>query len=157
MVAMYRLSQIPTAADYHAWRRYNFAPYLSVAHGNRYLNNYANAIAKDYGQLPQGESMPPGSVVVKDSFTVTEIGDVFTGSLSIMEKMDRGFNEESRDWRYTMIMPDGSLFGMTKGEGAANVGFCVSCHATAGDGQDHLFFVPERYRAPLPSISSGEE
>jgi cytochrome c553 len=45
-----------------------------------------------------------------------------------------------------MIMPDGSLFGTTNGEGSHKVEFCARCHATAGDSADHLFFVPEKYR-----------
>ena len=90
--------------------------------------------------------MPEGSVLAKDSFEVTELGDVITGPLSLMEKMQYGFNAESRDWRYTLIMPDGSLFGTTKGEGSERVIFCMECHITVGADQDHLFFVPEEYR-----------
>jgi hypothetical protein len=59
--------------------------------------------------------LPAGSVVAKDSFAVTAAGDVFAGPLFIMEKMSQGFNAASRDWRYTMIMPDGSVFGVTNG------------------------------------------
>jgi hypothetical protein len=89
--------------------------------------------------------MPEGAVLAKDSFTVTGQGDVFTGPLFLMEKMRPGFSAASRDWRYTMIMPDGSLFGTTDGEGSDKVEFCAHCHATAG-GTDDLFFVPEQYR-----------
>ena len=66
-----------------------------------------------------------------------------------MEKMPPGFSAPARDWRYTMIMPDGSLFGTTNGDGGAKVEFCVTCHATAGDAADHLFFVPEAYKVRL--------
>jgi hypothetical protein len=146
IVAAYRPSEIPAAASYRTWRRYNFVPYLSATHGNRYVNNYANAPAMSYGQLEDGASMPAGSVIVKDSFTVTRIGDVYTGALFIMEKMPPGFSPESRDWRYTMLLPDGEIFGATKGEGSENVAFCVACHKAAGDDRDHLFFVPREYR-----------
>lgn len=90
--------------------------------------------------------MPPGAVLAKDSFTVTAQGDVSTGPLFLMEKMPAGFSAKTRDWRYTMIMPDSSLFGTTKGDGSDRVEFCVTCHATAGEAADHLFFVPEKYR-----------
>ena len=60
--------------------------------------------------------------------------------------MPPGFSPRFRDWRYTMIMPDGSLFGTTGGEGSERVEFCGECHIAAGDQQDHLFFVPEEYR-----------
>ena len=148
MVAAYRLSQNPVTGRYYTWRRYNRSPYLSATHGDRYINNYASPVAKSYGQ--KGESpMPAGTVLAKDSFTVTAPGDVFTGPLFLMEKMAPGFAPEARDWRYTMIMPDGSLFGTTNGEGSERMAFCVSCHKTAGDAADHLFFVPEKYRRPF--------
>jgi hypothetical protein len=142
MVAAYRLSRDPSAMRFEKWRRYNHAPYLSATHGDRYINNYANSEAKTYGQRGTGP-MPAGAVLAKDSFTVTRQGDVFTGPLFLMEKMPPGFSAATRDWRYTMIMPDGSLFGTTNGEGSERVEFCATCHATAAD---HLFFVPEKYR-----------
>jgi hypothetical protein len=145
MVAAYRLSQDPVADRYYTWRRHNRTPYLSTTHGDRYINNYANAEAEPYGQ--KGEApMPVGAVLAKDSFTVTGQGDVFTGPLFLMEKMAPGFAPEGRDWRYTMIMPDGSLFGTTNGENGGRVAFCARCHRTAGDAADHLFFVPQAYR-----------
>jgi hypothetical protein len=145
MVSAYRLSRDPVATQFYKWRRYNRVPYLSATHGDRYINNHANAKAKTYGRGDAGP-MPAGAVLAKDSFTVTRQGDVFTGPLFIMEKMAPGFSAATRDWRYTMIMPDGSLFGTTNGEGSDKVEFCASCHATAGDAADHLFFVPEKYR-----------
>jgi hypothetical protein len=148
MVAAYRLSQHPVTDRYYTWRRHNRVPYLSTMHGDRYINNYASVEAKSYGQ--KGEApMPAGAVLAKDSFTVTAQGDVFTGPLFLMEKMAPGFAPDGRDWRYTMIMPDGSLFGTTNGEGSERMAFCMSCHKTAGDAADHLFFVPEEYRTPF--------
>jgi hypothetical protein len=145
MAAAYRLSRESVTTRFPKWRRYNRVPYLSATHGDRYINQYANAKAEAYGREGAGP-MPEGAVLAKDAFTVTRRGDVFTGPLFIMEKMPSGFSGETRDWRYTMIMPDGSVFGTTKGEGSERVGFCATCHATAGDAADHLFFVPERYR-----------
>jgi hypothetical protein len=145
MAAAYRLSQDPVATRFPKWRRYNRVPYLSTTHGDRYINNYANAKADAYGRGGTGP-MPEGAVLAKDSFTVTRRGDVFTGPLFLMEKMPSGFSGETRDWRYTMIMPDGSVFGTTDGAGSERVEFCATCHATVGDAADHLFFVPERYR-----------
>ena len=63
-----------------------------------------------------------------------------------MEKMAPGFNAAARDWRYSMIMPDGSFFGVTGGDNADRVQFCVTCHETTGGENDHLFFVPDAYR-----------
>ena len=146
MVAGYAMSRDRAAITYRGWRRYNKAPYRSATHGERFVNNYANPIAKDYGHLDGLEEMPVGSIIAKDSFAVTATGDVFTGPLFLMEKMPDGFHPASRDWRYTMILPDGSYFGTTRGANAARVEFCITCHATAGDDNDHLFFVPEDHQ-----------
>lgn len=149
MVAGYRLSSFPSADKYRLWRRYNTVPYRSAQHGERYVNNYANDIADNYRHFEASGNLPKGSVLVKDSFAVTARGDVFSGPLFVMEKMSTGFNPESRNWRYSMYMPDGSLFGVTNGEGTERVEFCITCHKEAGHEQDHLFYVPERYRVRL--------
>ena len=143
MVAAYSKSNNPLSKVYHTWRKYNTAPYQSATHGQRYVNNYANSIAKEYGKA---RTMPEGTILAKDSFEVTGRGDVVTGPLTFMEKMKSGFNPKGRDWRYTMIMPDGSLFGTTNGENSERVGYCMECHIAAGDDHDHLFFVPNQYR-----------
>ncbi len=146
MVASYGRSNDAFSTVYHTWRRYNTAPYLSATHGKRYVNNYANDAAKAYGRFEEAGTLPVGSVLAKDSFEVTDRGDVVTGPLTLMEKMPAGFNREGRDWRYTMIMPDGALFGTTNGEGSERVEFCVECHIAAGAERDHLFFIPEQHR-----------
>ncbi|MGI9370987.1 MAG: cytochrome P460 family protein [Hyphomicrobiales bacterium] len=145
MTEGYRLSRRSTAEDYLDWKRYNTAPYRSATHGRRFVNNYANMISKDYAKYEKAGEMPEGAVIAKDSFTVTEEGNVSPGPLFIMRKMQAGFNAASGDWRYSMIMPDGSFFGETNGEGAQQVKFCIGCHAAVKK-NDHLFFVPDKYR-----------
>lgn len=142
----YARSGDQVAADYSRWRKYNSTPYLSRQHGSRYLNNYANDAAAAYGQFEEAGDMPPGAILVKDSFEVTQRGDVLSGPLFIMEKMPAGFNSETRDWRYIMIQPDGQLFGKTGGPNGDGMKFCVQCHQRAGAKNDHLFFLPEKYR-----------
>ena len=154
IVAGYELSGDPTAADYRTWRRYNKAPYRSATHGERYVNNYGNDVGKVYAGFGKNGAMPQGTVLAKDSFAVTSRGDVFTGPLFVMEKMAPGFLPEARDWRYSMIMPDGSLFGQTKGPGSERVEFCITCHKAAGDDLDHLFYVPDDYRMRLLNLNN---
>ncbi len=146
IVAGYRLSNMPDVDEYRNWSRFNTVPYRSAQHGERFVNNYGNDAAVDYRFFESAGEMPAGAVLFKDSFAVTKRGDVFSGPLFVMKKMQPGFNLSSRDWRYTMIMPDGSLFGTTNGEGSDRVEFCVACHKLAGDQNDHLFYIPERYR-----------
>lgn len=135
----------PIAEQYGSWNRYNDAPFRSATHGQRYVNNYANAIAAPYGKYEKAGKLPVGSIIAKDSFAVTQIGEVKPGPLFVMEKMPAGFNYVSGDWRYTMITPEGELFGMTKGENAERVEYCIGCHLVR-ESHDHLFFVPEVYR-----------
>ncbi len=142
----YALSHDPVAARYQTWTRYNRTPYRSATHGERFVNNYGNRLASDYGRLDEVESLPSGAVLAKDSFAVTEQGDVHPGPLFVMEKMSAGFNPAHRDWRYRMIMPDGSEFGDSAGPGPEKIEFCHACHRKAGAANDHLFFVPPAYR-----------
>jgi hypothetical protein len=154
MVAGYAASGEPAAAEYTTWRRYNRAPYRSSTHGERFVNNYGNPQATGYGE-PGAGVMPPGAVLAKDSFTVTARGDVLSGPLFLMEKMAPGFSPPSRDWRYSMIMPDGGLVGMTAGVRADQVDFCIGCHTGAGVAADHLYFVPEPYRMKFLDQAPG--
>ena len=134
------------AQAYQGWRRYNTAPYLSVSHGNHYLNNYANPLAQAYGAFEEAGTMPVGSIIAKDSFSITETRGIVLGPLFIMEKMPAGFNYVTRDWRFTQILPDGTLLGETNGEGGERVEYCIGCHLAA-EKQDHLYFIPKEYRS----------
>ena len=145
MAGGYRLSGLPAARNFARWQRFNAAPYRSATHGERFVNNYANAVARAYGRHEAAGIMPPGATVVKDTFYVSQSGAVFPGALMIMEKMPAGFDAATGDWRYAMVMPDGSLFGETGGENAHGMVFCADCHALAA-ATDYLFFVPEPFR-----------
>ena len=90
--------------------------------------------------------MPAGAKLAKDSFNVTADGRVMVGPLFVMEKMRPGFNKASDDWRYTMIMPNGAVFGTTRGAGSQKVEFCVGCHQAVAPDVDSMFFLPEEVR-----------
>ncbi len=141
----YQRAGHPVAQAYLTWRRYNTAPYSSVTHGNHYLNNYANDTASAYRHFEDAGTMPVGSVIAKDSFSVTQSKAIVLGPLFIMEKMPSGFNYVSGDWKYTLIQPDGTVFGETQGANAERVEYCIACHLAAGQ-KDHLYFIPEDYR-----------
>ena len=137
----YAASKDKAAMNYRKWRLFNTAPYYSLTHGNRYVNNYANE--KSYGK--PGAVMPPGTVIAKDSFTVTADSAIFGGALFIMEKLAPGASPETGDWRYAMIMPDGSFLGDSTGANPGLVKFCHGCHKAKAD-DDYLYFLPEAYR-----------
>ena len=135
------------STDFASWDRFNTVPYKSYTHGGRFVNNYANATATvPYAMFEDdaGNTMPVGSVLAKDSFAVTAKGTVVPGPLFVMEKMAGGFNADSGDWRYTLVMPNGNVVGTTNGDGTDKVAFCIDCHI--GAEVDSMLFIPEEYR-----------
>lgn len=146
MVSAYKKSGLAAAAMYAGWTNYANAPYVSGTHGGRYVNNYGNAAARDYGKYEGAGAMPVGSVLAKDSFAVNGKGRVVIGPLFLMEKMGPGFNAGTGNWKYTMVMPSGQVFGETNGAGSAKVQFCADCHMVVDEEQDSMFFLPEEYR-----------
>jgi hypothetical protein len=135
------------AQAYQDWQRLNTEPYVSATHGSRYVNNYPGPEAAEaYGRFEDVGTMAAGARIAKDSFTVSPDGRIGVGPLFIMEKMADGFDAASSDWRYAMIMPNGSLFGITGGQNTQGMQFCAECHAIVADDQDSLYFIPEEFR-----------
>lgn len=151
MAEQLAISGEPVASQYQRWWRSNDAPYLSATHGSRYVNNYANLIAAraGYNDLRPGIEMPPGAVLAKDSFTFTDDRALFIGALFVMEKLAKGKSPETADWRYLMILPDGSVFADSTGEFPETAAFCHTCHTQAEE-FDYLFFLPEEFRRRVP-------
>jgi len=144
MAEGYALAELPEIEDYQSWERYNSAPYLSATHGQRFVNSFANNKVTNYGDLPEGEKYPVGSVFAKDSLTVIEDGRVFAGAMFVMEKLEEGAHPKTADWRYVMILPDGTTLGDTTGSKPNLVKYCHACHAAKAS-KDYVFFVPEEY------------
>ena len=146
MNAAYAKSTLAVAKAFAKWPRYSAQPYFSATHGQRYVQNFANNKAKAYGKFEKAGKMPVGAQVAKNSFAVSPDGHLSVGPLFLMEKMPAGFLKDSSDWKYTMIMPDGSLYGETKGQNSEGMKFCFECHQNAAE-HDQLFFLPAEYRA----------
>lgn len=145
LLAGYASSDNEHARAYRDWKRENSVPYLSTTHGNHYLSNYTNELARDYSKAESAAVMPRGAIIAKDSFSTTDSGALVLGPLFLMEKMQPGFNPVSADWRYTLIRPNGRVLGTTNGKGSASVYYCISCHL-AREANDHLYFVPPHAR-----------
>lgn len=143
LATVYSKSGLAFAKAYQRAKRVNTTPYQSTTHGNRFVSNYSDTVA--YGKFEDGGVMPKGTLIAKDSFIVSPSGDVSGGPLFLMEKMGSGFNDDTGDWRYTMVSTHGKIVGTTGAEGDSAVQFCADCHAGAED-QDHLFFLPETFR-----------
>ncbi|MBT6441481.1 MAG: hypothetical protein HOK61_03565 [Alphaproteobacteria bacterium] len=107
----------------------------------RYVNNYANAKAQDYGLYEEGGPMPVGAIAAKESFVVSPNGKIGVGPLFLMAKQAAGSSPDTGDWYYTMILPNGAV------QDAANIQkFCNDCHTIAGEDDDNLMFLPDEYR-----------
>lgn len=146
IISAYTKTDMPQLKNYTNWKIFNSQSYLAATHGGRYLNNYANSIAAPvYGTYDAVEKMPVGSVLVKDGIAADGAGNTGISPLFVMEKMKPGFDTKGGDWRYTMIMPTGSVVGTSKGKGSASVKFCAVCHESAAE-NDYLFFLPEDLR-----------
>ena len=146
MAEGYALSAEVSAKEYQDWKRFSSAPYLSSGHGNRYVSNYGNRISSSYLELDEENPMPVGSILAKDSFTVTAEKNLYPGALFLMEKLEDGRNPETGNWRYVMILPEGSLFGDTLGDNTEAMDFCHECHQQV-ENTDFLFGVPARYQS----------
>jgi Cytochrome P460 len=142
----YARSGDPVTTEYFTWTRYNKVPYRSPNHGERFVNHYANAIGAPYARFEKIGEMPAGAIVIKDSFFVNSNGDVMTGPLFLMQKMEPGFAPDDGDWMYMMYRADGQVVGISGGANAKNVQFCAACHNKAAAGQDRLYFMPSEVR-----------
>lgn len=80
----------PGAADYTEWTNFSTAPYPSSTHGGRYVNNYGNELAADYGKYQEAGAMPEGAIIAKDSISIDASGKASVGPLFLMERWKRG-------------------------------------------------------------------
>ena len=142
----YARSGDPLFLAYQGWKRFTRLPYRAGSHGERFVHHYANEKAKKYRNYEKAGPLPAGSIVIKDSFTVTERGQVMHGPLFMMEKMPEGFRSAAGTWRFMMLRGDGSIVGLTGGTNTKSVKFCAECHAKAGAKQDFLYFMPDEAR-----------
>ena len=65
----------------------------------------------------------------------------------VMEKLAPGTLEEFADWRYVMILPDGTIYADTTGAEPDGTRYCHACHEGVAE-DDYVFFVPRKHRAP---------
>jgi hypothetical protein len=145
--AAYGKSGLPAAKNYTNWRRYSRVAYTSGTHGNRLVQNYANDAGRSYGAFEKSGVMPSGAVLAKDSFSVSANGKIGVGPFFLMEKMPKGFKKASGDWKYSMVLPNGSVLGVTNGKNSKSMNFCYECHMAVAEEQDSMMFMPDEYRA----------
>jgi hypothetical protein len=127
------------------WEHFSTRAYVSDTHGGRFVHNAANDLAaEEYGSTrtsPHAHRLDPGQAELHRGAD----GEASLGPLFLMEKMTRGWNADTADWRYAMVNADGSTFGVTGGQNSDGMMFCHECHA-AGQDSDYMLFMPEAFR-----------
>ena len=146
MTTAYGKSKNPIAKNYTDFRRYREVAYQSATHDNRFVQNYGNDYAKNYAAYENAGTFKLGAFFAKDSFTVSGDGKMAVGPLFLLQNVPSGFNKASLDWKYSMIMPDGKVFGATGGKNSAAMNFCYECHNGVAPDQGAVMLLPEESR-----------
>ena len=97
-------------ADYRSWTPANTLPANPGFHGGRFLLTWINDVgAEEYLKFAEEDdvNIPAGTVIAKESFSVTVAGKVKHGPLFIMEKRVAGTSPETNDWYYMAVAPNG--------------------------------------------------
>lgn len=126
MIEGWEVSKNKIVSEYSEWKRYNIAPFQAGKFtGDQYINLYANEKVDGWSNFDQ---MPIGTVLVIDSFhgDADRIGYAArwkAGDLVILEKMKKGFNAASGNWKITKIDKKGQPTDITKEKDARSTYF----------------------------------
>ncbi len=132
-------------ADYRGWTSANTLPANPGFHGGRFLLTRINDIgAEEYLKFAEENvNIPVGTVIAKESFSVTEAGKVQKGPLFIMQKVEAGLSSDTDDWYYMVVAPNGKPM-------AVNVWTaCNECHVGIYGSQGGLGY-------PDPEVRVGQ-
>ncbi|MEO0999066.1 MAG: cytochrome P460 family protein [Pseudomonadota bacterium] len=111
-------------ANYRYWAQASTAPQAPGMHSGRFLMTFVNAVgAQQYMEYSEDfPEMPEGSILVKESFSVSDEGGVTPGPLFIMQKAADGTSPETDDWFYMMVSAEG------RPQGINVMSACHDCH-----------------------------
>ena len=126
---------LEVGADLAQLKKLTDEPFLSLDHGNRWVDVYANEI----GAAPYlaNEDIPVGSIFVKTSWQKAADGSIsdVPGPTFIMKKRAPGYAPDTGDWWYAIHWPsppekDAKKFGgpiYWRGK-SKRVQYCLDCH-----------------------------
>lgn len=130
------------AKEYASWGATATRPANPGVHGERFLNTFVNEIGfaeyVKFSDEREGNPMPVGSVLAKESFKVNKKNEVKKGPLFFMEKVAPGNADEFGNWVYSVVQPNGKPFN-------APQKFCHDCHGALSD-QDAMGYPDEDVR-----------
>ena len=127
--------------DYRNWKPASTLPADPGFHSERYLLAYVNPVGYDaYTEFAEDPTIPEGTVIVKESFSITKKGKGKAGPLFIMQKAKAGSSPKTMDWYYMMV----SAKGIPQ---AINVyQACNECHVESFGFQGGLGYPVEEVR-----------
>ncbi len=141
MVAGYTKGDSTIAAEYRSWTNSATRPAVAGAHGERFLQTFANDVAAEqYLKFEdEGVVMPAGSILAKESIKLGKEGKpARVGPLFIMEKLAAGEAPDTGDWFYSGVQPNGKPLKIKQS-------FCHDCHVGWED-SDMLAYPVEEVR-----------
>lgn len=127
--------------DYRSWTSASTFPAAPGFHGERFLLTFVNAVgAEQYLKYAEeGFTMPAGTVIAKESFSVNDQGKASPGPLFLMEKAPAGASPQTNDWYYMMVAPNGQPQAIPVADA------CHACHS-GFDARDGLGYPVEEAR-----------
>ena len=128
-------------SNYRKWAPVSKVPANPGMHGGRFLFTYVNNIgAKEYLKYAEeGVKMPAGTLIAKESFSVTKKGEAKPGPLFFMEKAKAGKSPQTNDWYYYLVAPNGRPLAVKV------VKACHACHSGFAE-RDNLGYPVEEAR-----------
>lgn len=129
---------------YRDWTPVSTLPANPGFHGGRFLFTYVNeAGAAEYLKYADERGpMPAGTLIAKESFSVTDTGKAKRGPLFFMEKVAAGKSPETNDWYYYAVAPNGTPMAVPV------VQACHQCHNDNFAERDGLGYPVEEARLP---------
>ncbi len=120
-------------STYRTWQATATGPAAPGPHGSRFLFTFANDVAyEQYVKYEDegGFSMPVGSILAKESFSLSKKNKPRRGPLFIMTKVAEGEADEFDNWVYDAVQPNGKTMKIKQS-------FCHDCHVAFED-QDSM-------------------
>lgn len=137
MIEGWEKSNNEIVSEYSEWKRYNIVPFQTGKFtGDQYINLYANEKVEKWENFDQ---MPIGTVLVIDSFHGDADRTGFAarwkaGDLVILQKMKKGFNAATGNWKIIKIDSKGVAQDITEEKDARST---------------YLFALPDEYKKTI--------
>ena len=123
---------LDVGADYASYTKLTEKPFLSLDHGNRWVDVYVNSIGA--AAYDSSAAIPVGTIVVKTSMLDSGgAPGTVPGPIYVMEKRPPGYAPDDDDWWYAIhwATPDepkkfgGPIYWRGK---SPRVDYCANCH-----------------------------